>query len=134
MENISSTDQLQAAIQILEVEQAVKLKLMKEQFHLAYESLKPVNLIKNTLKEISASPYLVNNLLNATIALLSGFVSKTAITGRSKNKFRRFLGILMQFGVTNIIAQNSKAIKSFGQYVSHRVFHGEEMDHASRDQ
>ncbi len=133
MENISSTAELQIAIQLLEVEQAAKLKLMKKQFHLAYESLKPVNLIESTLKDIASSPYLVNNLLSATAGLLSGYVSKTAITGRSKNKFRRFLGIVMQFGITNIIAQNSKAIKSFGQYVSHRVFHGEKINHASRD-
>lgn len=123
MEKISSTQQLQMAILLLEEEQAFKLQLMKEQFHLAYESLKPVNLIKSTLNDISSSPYLVNNLLSAIVGLFSGYVSKAAITGRSKNKFRRFLGIVIQFGITNIIAQNGKAIKSFGQYISHRIFH-----------
>ncbi len=82
MENISSNAELQNAIQFLEAEQAVKLKLMREQFHLAYESLKPVNLIENAFKEISASPYLVNNLLSTAVGLLTGYLSKKAITGR----------------------------------------------------
>ena len=41
MENISSNAELHDAIQLLEAEQAVKLKLMKEQLHQAYENLKP---------------------------------------------------------------------------------------------
>ncbi|MCG6190950.1 MULTISPECIES: hypothetical protein [Maribellus] len=105
MENTSSTAELQVAIELLEAEQAVKLKLMKKQFHLAYESLRPVNLIENTLKEISTSPYLVNNLLNATVGLATGHLLKRVITGESNNKLRRFLGIVMQFGITNITAK-----------------------------
>ena len=122
MENISSTTELQYAIQLLEAEQDVRLSLMKKQFHLAYQSLKPVNLIENTLKEIFSSPYLVNNLLSGTVGLLTGYVSKKAVTGRSKNKLRRFLGIVMQFGITNIIAHNPGKMKLFGQYLSHHIF------------
>lgn len=122
MENISCNAELQVAIQLLEAEQANKLRLMKIQFHLAYENLKPANLIKNTLKEISASPYLLDNLLSASVGLLTGYVSGKAVTGNSTNKFRKFLGIVMQFGVTNIIAQNPKMMKSFVQYISQRIF------------
>ncbi len=83
MENISSTAELQVAIQLLEAEQAVKLKLMKKQFHLAYESLKPVNLIESTLKDIASSPILVNNILVTSIGMLSGYLSQKAVTGKS---------------------------------------------------
>ena len=125
MRNISNNVELQYAIQLLETEQAEKLKLLKEHFRQAYESLKPVKLIENTLKEISASPYLTNNLLSAAVGLATGYISKKAITGTSSNKLRKFLGIVMQFGITNIIAQNPKAVKSFGQYISHHIFHNE---------
>lgn len=125
MKNISSNAELQVAIQLLEAEQANKLRLMKIQFHLAYENLKPVNLIESTLKEISTSPYLLNNLLSASVGLLTGYVSNKAFTRNSTNKFRKFLGIVMQFGVTNLIAQNPRMMKSFGQFISQRIFNKE---------
>ena len=46
MQNITSTAGLKNAIQLLEAEQAVKGQLLKEQFYITYESLKPVNLLK----------------------------------------------------------------------------------------
>jgi hypothetical protein len=134
MENISSNAELQDAIQLLEAEKAVRLKLMKKQFHLAYENLKPVNLIGNTLKEISASPYLVNNLLSAAVGLLTGYLSKKAITGTgaSNNRLRKFLGMILQFGITSIIAKNPKAIKYYGKYIFQH-FNNAKANAASRN-
>lgn len=80
MKKRSYSDELQDAILLLEAEQALRLQLMKDDFHQVYESLKPANLIHNTLKEVSASPYLINNLLSATVGLAAGYVSKKAIT------------------------------------------------------
>lgn len=107
MANIASYAELQLVIRMLEAEQDVKLKLVKKQFHLNNESLNPVKIIKKRLKEISASPYLINNVLSIVIGVTTGYLSKKAITGRSNNKFRRFLGIVMQFGITNLIAQRT---------------------------
>jgi len=118
MGNISSKAELHYAIQLLEAEQAVKLELMKKQFHLAYESLKPINLIDNVLNEIIASPYQLNNLLSSGVGLAADYLSKKAFKNTSNNKFRKFLRIAMQFGITNIIAQNPKILKSLGKYIS----------------
>ena len=38
-----------------------------EKFFVAYESLKPISLIKNTLAEITSSPYLIENMLGAVL-------------------------------------------------------------------
>ncbi len=125
MKNISSTTELQDAIQIREAEQSLKLLLVKSRFRQAYESLKPANLIQNTLIEIAASPQLANNFLGAGVGLATGYLSKKAVTGQSNNKFRRFLGIIVQIGITNVIARNPKTIQSIGQFVSQHVFHKE---------
>ncbi len=127
MENISSNAELQNAIQLLEAEQAVKLKLMKEQFHLAYENLKPVNLIENTLKDIASSPFLVDNIMVTFIGLLSGYLSQKAVTGKSSTKLRKLFGYILQFGVTNLIAQNPSTIKNFGTYIYQHIFHKKEI-------
>jgi hypothetical protein len=54
MEKISSIAGLKNAIQVLEVQQRIKGHELKEQISLTYESLKPVNLIRNTLKDFKA--------------------------------------------------------------------------------
>jgi hypothetical protein len=115
MQNITSSAGLKDAIQLLEVEHGIKGQLLKEQLHITYENLKPVSLIKHTLKEISSSPYLIDNISGTAMGLLSGFLSKKMFVGSSGNLIRRVIGSALQFGVTNIVAQNSEVIKSVGQ-------------------
>lgn len=119
-------DELKDTIQLLEAEQAVKLQLLKENFRKTYESLHPAKLLRNTLKGISTSPYLANNLLSAGVGLAAGYASKKALIGGSSNVLRRFLGDILQLGVTNIIAQSPKTIRFLGRYISQRIFHKEE--------
>jgi len=121
MQNITSTAELKNAIQLLEVERGINEQLLKEQFHITYESLRPVNLLKGTLKDIASSPYLIDNILGAAMGLASGYLSKKIFIGASGNKFRKFLGSILQFGVTNVVAQHPDAIKSFGQFIFQHI-------------
>jgi|SRR5664280_46060 hypothetical protein len=122
MQTITSSAGLKDAIQLLEVEQAIKGQLLKEQFYTTYESLKPVNIIKHTLKEISSSPYLLDNIPGTAMGLLSGFLSKKIFVGASGNLIRKLLGSILQLGVTNVVAHNSDIIKSVGQAVLQHFF------------
>lgn len=123
MQTITSTAGLKDAIQLLEAEHEIKGQLLKEQLYLTYESLKPVNLIRNTLKEISASPYLIDNISGTAMGLASGFLSRKIFVGGSGNLIRKLIGSLLQFGVTNVVAQNSEVIKSVGHAVFRLFFH-----------
>jgi hypothetical protein len=117
MQNITNKAGLKSAIQLLEAEHAVSGQMLKEQFYLTYESFRPVNIIKSTLKDIAASPYLVDNILSTTMGLATGYISKKIIVGASGNMFRKLLGSLLQFGVTTLVAKNPDAIKSLGQLI-----------------
>lgn len=114
MQNINSTAELKYAIELLEVEHVLKGRLLKEQFYLTYESLKPINVLKRTLKELTSSAYLIDNIPGTIMGLASGYLSKKLFTGGSANIFRKLLGSLLQFGVTNVVAKNSESIKSTG--------------------
>jgi hypothetical protein len=132
MQNITSIAGLKNSIQLLEAEQSIKEQLLKEQLFLTYESLKPVNLIRHTLKEISSSPYLIDNISGSAMGLLSGFLSRKIFVGSSGNLFKKLIGSVLQFGVTNIVAQNSDVIKSVGQTVLHHFFRKKELNSGSR--
>lgn len=121
MENIKSIAELKNAIQLLEIKQAISKQLLKDQFLLTYENLKPVNILKNTLKDISTSPYLIDNILGAAMGLSTGYLSKKIIVGASGNIIRKVLGSVLQFGVTNLVAQHPDAIKSIGKFIYQRI-------------
>jgi hypothetical protein len=123
MEKITSAVALKNAIQLLEADQAVKGQLLKEQFYLTYESLKPVNLIKNALHDISSSPYLIDNILSTSMGIASGFLTNKIFVGRSGNIIRNLLGTVLQFGVTNVVAQHPAAVKSLGEIIMQFLIH-----------
>jgi hypothetical protein len=121
MQNISTSAELRDAIQLLEVEQAIKGQVLKQQFRLTYESLKPANLIMNALKDITTSPNLIENIIGNVLGLASGYVSKKVFVGTSGNLFRKLLGSVMQFGVTNLVSNHPDGVKSFMQLIMSKL-------------
>jgi hypothetical protein len=117
MQTITSTAGLKNAIQFLEVEQGNKAQLLKDQFYLAVESLRPVTLLKNALHDISSSPNLIENILGTAMGIVSGFLTNRVFVGASGSLVRKLLGSVLQFGVTNVVAQNPATIKSLGQTI-----------------
>ena len=126
METIHSIAGLKNAILLLEAEQTVKGIVLKEQFKLTYESLKPINILKNTLKEVSSTPLLIDNILGSVVGLATGYLSKKIVVGASGNIFRNMLGSILQFGVSNVVSQHPDTIKSIGQAIFQRIFRKKE--------
>ena len=123
MKNITCAAELKLAIIEKQFEQEVQGELLKEEFLNAVDSLKPVNIIKSTLSEITSSPYLIENMLGAAVGLIGGFVSKKIAIGTSHNIFRKLMGVALQFGVTNLVAQHPEAIKNAGSLIFRNIFH-----------
>lgn len=128
MEKITSATGLKNAILLLETDQTIQGQLLKEQFNFAYESFKPVNLIKSTVKDLASSPYLIDNILATGIGIATGFLSKKIFVGSSGNLFRKLLGSFLQAGVTNTVSQHPDTIKSFGQLIFQYFSHKRKMN------
>lgn len=122
MQNITSVAELKNAIQLLEVDHAIEEQLLKEQFHVTYESFKPINLIKSAFKDIGSSSSLFDNLIGSAMGMASGYLTKKIVVGGSGNIFRNIIGSLLQFGVTKLVANNSDTIKSLGQLLMQQFF------------
>jgi hypothetical protein len=117
MQNITSSDGLKNAIQLLEAEQAFQGQLLKEQFFVTYQSLRPVNILRNALKDIASTPNLLDNILGTATGIASGYLSKKVFIGASVNLFRKLIGSVLQVGVTNAVAQHPEGIKSLGHLI-----------------
>ncbi len=112
MEKISSVIELRESILLLEIKKANELQLLKDEFKVTYESLKPVNLIKSKINELIESPDLKNNLINTTMGLAAGYLSKKVFVGSTHNPLKQLLGTVLQIGVSSLVAKNSDGIKS----------------------
>ncbi|MEP7322151.1 MAG: hypothetical protein ABI761_09535 [Saprospiraceae bacterium] len=106
--------ELEEAIQQLEKKQAMERQLLKEQFHIAYESVKPVNLIKNTMKEIAETKDLKDHIINTALGLSAGYLSKILFVRASKNPMKKMLGNALMIGISNAVIKHPEAVKSIG--------------------
>lgn len=132
MQEINTQADLRTAILQLEFEQAEKGKVLKEQFMLTSDSMKPLNLIKGTLKDITSAPFLIDNLLGTVVGLSTGYLSNKIVVGASGNIIRKLLGSVLGFGVSSVVAQHTDNIKSIGHLIFRKIFHKKEPVSAER--
>lgn len=122
MQTTDATEELKNSIRLVEIRQSMNGQLLKEQLLLTYDTLKPANLIRSTLKELTSSPFLIGNLTGSVIGLTTGYLSKKIVIGSSVSVLRKLLGYILQFGVTNVISKNSEVIESYGMSLFKRLF------------
>ena len=123
MKTINSAAELKIVILQLELQQEIQGQILKEHVFVTISSFTPVNLIKKALNDVATSPYLIDNIIGTTVGLVTGYVSKLLAVGSSDNIFRKLLGSVLQFGVTNIVAQHPEIFKSVGQFLMNQIFH-----------
>jgi len=112
---------LHDAIRVLEGKQAGQLQALKEQFHITVESLKPLNLVKNTLAGIVSSPPVKTTIVNSAIGVTTGYLAKLALMGATRNPVTKIVGALLQFAVAGFVSKHSDGIKSTGEYLMKRI-------------
>lgn len=122
MKKTNETEALNELIIIQELKYANDLAQLKNQFNVAYESVKPINLVKNFIHEVTASPEIKNDLLGNVIGLGSGFLSKKLLLGSSHNPIKKIIGTLFEFAVANIVSKNSEGIKTIGGNLLNHFF------------
>ncbi len=115
MQKIDSEASLREAILQLENKQADESILLKEQFKETYDSVKPISLIKNVLRQVSESADVKDNLLGTSVGLTAGYISKIIFQSLTKSPVKRLIGTALMFGITNVVAKNPEMIKSLGK-------------------
>src|SRR5664280_2801365 len=122
MQNITTVAGLRDVIWVLEVEQASKGQLLKEQLSVVYESLMPVNILRNTLRKFFGKSDMIDNLSGPAMGAASGLLMKKIFIGKSGNAFKKLIGSLLQMGISNIVTLNSDLIKSVGHVIIQYIF------------
>lgn len=105
MHKNSKIDPLKIQILHLEAIQTQQLIELKELAEITFEQLKPLNLIKTTLNEMTRTPNIKSHLIQGIIAVAGGYLSKKILIGGTSNMFKQIGGTLLQFFVTKKIVQ-----------------------------
>lgn len=112
MENIQSLADLEDAIKLLKSKKSEDELLLKELFYMAYENVKPINMIKNLFKEPEASQNMADNLLTASVGFGAGYLSKLLFQKIVRFPFKNIIGNALMMGVENLITKNPTVISA----------------------
>ena len=122
----NAKEALQESIRQLEIRQVQEGEELKNQFKATYESLKLVNLIKSSLKEVTESAEIKSTLFESVISVLSGYVTKKLMISSKSNPFMKIVGLALQFGVTNLVAKNAEVIREYVIQMIDKFLHPKE--------
>ncbi len=117
MEKISTSAELRAAILYLEGKQIREGIELREQFNAAYDSLKPINLIRSVFVEAAGSSDLQNNLITNSLGVTAGYLSKYLYEGAMRSPLQKLIGTVIMYGIKNIIIKNPEVIKTMGKRI-----------------
>jgi hypothetical protein len=118
MQKVHSAETLRAAIVALENKQREEGQLLKTEFNLAYDSLKPINLIIGLVKEVGESEEIKNSLVNTSVGLGAGLLTRKIFESTSRSPFKRMIGTALQYGVTNTVSHHPEVVKMVGNGIS----------------
>jgi hypothetical protein len=109
MDKINSADKLREAIIQMEIKQHKARLMLKEEFMKTYESMKPVNLIKSSLKDLIASSSVKENLLKAAVTIATNYFLKSSSASSEKSPFKKMLQVVLNgiLGNKNYQTSNS---------------------------
>lgn len=102
--SVGNTTELAIAIKKLEHKRMLLEDELKDHFQDVLESLKPANILKNTLQEVQESTPLKHNLLKVALGLGVGYFSRKLVVGKSAGILKKVLGTALQFGITKLVA------------------------------
>ena len=119
---INNSAELKEAIKLLEKQKSIQKERLTEQFHIAYQSLKPINILKNSLNKVVNSPGVSDNIIDTSISLGAGLLSKKLLIGKSAGIVKKILGLALEFGVAGLVSKNSDTIKSGGLSLLGKIF------------
>jgi len=113
---INNTSELDMAIKRLERKKLLLEENLKDDFHTLLQSLKPTNILKNTIHEVQESPELKHNLLKVVLGLGAGYFSRKLVVGKSAGIVKKALGAALQYGITSFVAKKNGKEEESGLY------------------
>ncbi|PKP41450.1 MAG: hypothetical protein CVT95_12850 [Bacteroidetes bacterium HGW-Bacteroidetes-12] len=116
MGKIQSISDLEDAILLLKNKRLEEEKMLKEIFNQTYESIKPINIIKNIFREIVEPQNLKDSLVSTSVGLGLGYLSKILFQRIVKVPFKKFFGSALMLSVENLVAKYPEVVTTIANF------------------
>jgi len=122
MEKVTNIEEFKEAIARLEYKHKLQWEELKDNIGEAFESVKPINLLRSTYRDFLSTPNMPENVIGSILGLTTGFVTRKLIVKKSGNIVRNFAGGLAQMLITNFMSRYSGSFKAIGSGLLHKIF------------
>lgn len=112
--HIKNSEELHNAIYELELKQKYEEEMIKRQVGMVFESLNPINIIKNTLTPASDSEDIKENIITTSVGFAIGYLSKLLVENNSQHPIKKLIGTAVMFGINSIVSKNMGTLKLLG--------------------
>lgn len=120
MRQLKNIQELNDAILELEQLQAMQKNELKEQFEVTKQSLKPVNIIKSTFRDLKNDSQVQESVLQGAAGLGLGILSKGLFVGKSASLIKNFIGGALESVVKNVSANNT--VQAYAKAIYKNLF------------
>ncbi len=96
--------ELESSITALELAQQNDGIALRQQFRTVIDGFRPMALIKDALHQVTNQGTVKNNLSQMLIGVAAGYLSKWIIEAGPESKFKKILGSVAMFGISNLVS------------------------------
>jgi hypothetical protein len=122
MKKITNAAQLKEEIARLETQCALERAALKRSYAEVKEALRPVNLIKSTVKEVGSSTKDVQGrFIGSLLGLAVGYFTRKAVFGKAQGAVRQAAGTLLQMGIAGVVSKNAAGLRTLGSNLLTRI-------------
>jgi hypothetical protein len=132
MSNNKTSEALQKTIEYFELEHETQKALLKEQFHHTFESIKPVNMLKEAVQDLRKSPEKLEDIVVPLLGLGTGYLTKRLIAGKSEDPTRQALADAVSTTIASLIVQHPHEVMAAGRFIL-ELFKGKPKGNEAED-
>ena len=101
MKTLNQKDILKEQILALEKKQTQDFEILKNQYQVTIDSFKPLNLIKDSILEVTTISNLKSYLISGVVGLGTNYLSKIFTNKNEKNPIKNGIGKVVSFALKN---------------------------------
>jgi hypothetical protein len=119
---IKNSKELEARITELQKRKVIQESLLISQVNTTVDSLKPINLIRNTFSNIRETPEVRNNILKSIAGFGLGMLTKRLFIGKSKSLVSKMLSTGLELGMAKAAVKQTDKLRAYGIAVYNNIF------------
>ena len=110
MKTLSQNELLDERIKLLKIKQNHDFENLKNRFDATLESLKPINIVKETIADFKKSKDIKNSLFESALGIAGGYVTRKMLVGKSSGMLKKITATIIQYIVSNFITNKAEKI------------------------